>query len=223
MTRVVAAPMPLLAPVMATTLSMVADTVASLRLMWTRVRFPPPPLADTCPLVHVVLRRAHERTPVAGPTPPENRARIVEVARAVVAGFGRAEGSTRWPSGPGSARAPSTATSRRGRTCSPRSTAVTSRSSSRPRRSLLAEHDPATAAGPAGSDRVADYAKAQARRCSPPSRWGCGSTLSAHSLGPIGDAMTALLDAGQGHRGHPARRRRPRRHPADRLPVACRP
>lgn len=60
---------------------------------------------------------------------------------------------------------------------------------------LLAEHDPVTALA-RWFDRVADYARVK-RGVFAAVEVGVWQDLSAHSLGPIGDAMTALLDAGK--------------------------
>lgn len=60
---------------------------------------------------------------------------------------------------------------------------------------LLAEHDPVTALA-RWFDRVADYARVK-RGVFAAVEVGVWQDLSAHSLGPIGDAMTVLLDAGK--------------------------
>jgi AcrR family transcriptional regulator len=60
---------------------------------------------------------------------------------------------------------------------------------------LLAEHDPVTALA-CWFDRVADYARVK-RGVFAAVEVGVWQDLSTHSLGPIGDAMTALLDAGK--------------------------
>lgn len=60
---------------------------------------------------------------------------------------------------------------------------------------LLAEHDPVTALA-CWFDRVADYARVK-RGVFAAVEVGVWQDLSAHSLGPIGDAMTALLEAGK--------------------------
>ncbi|MET7338650.1 TetR/AcrR family transcriptional regulator [Nonomuraea sp. NPDC005650] len=60
---------------------------------------------------------------------------------------------------------------------------------------LLAEHDPITALA-RWLDRVADYAEVK-RGVFAAVEVGVWQDLSAHSLGPIGDALTTLLDAGK--------------------------
>lgn len=60
---------------------------------------------------------------------------------------------------------------------------------------LLAEHDPVTALA-RWFDRVAEYARVK-RGVFAAVEVGVWQDLSAHSLGPIGDAITALLDAGR--------------------------
>ena len=60
---------------------------------------------------------------------------------------------------------------------------------------LLAEHDPITALA-RWFDRVADYARVK-RGVFAAVEVGVWQDLSAHSLGPIGDTITALLDAGK--------------------------
>jgi AcrR family transcriptional regulator len=60
---------------------------------------------------------------------------------------------------------------------------------------LLAEHDPVTALA-CWFDRVADYARVK-RGVFAAVEVGVWQDLSAHSLGPIGDALTALLEAGK--------------------------
>lgn len=60
---------------------------------------------------------------------------------------------------------------------------------------LLAEHDPVTALA-RWFDRVADYARVK-RGVFAAVEVGVWQDLSAHSLGPIGDTMTALLEAGK--------------------------
>lgn len=60
---------------------------------------------------------------------------------------------------------------------------------------LLAEHDPVTALA-RWFDRVADYARVK-RGVFAAVEVGVWQDLSAHSLGPIGDALTMLLDAGK--------------------------
>ena len=60
---------------------------------------------------------------------------------------------------------------------------------------LLAQHDPVAALAH-WFDRVADYARIK-RGVFAAVAVGVWQDLSAHSLGPIGDAMTALLDAGK--------------------------
>jgi AcrR family transcriptional regulator len=60
---------------------------------------------------------------------------------------------------------------------------------------LLAEHDPVTALA-CWFDRVADYARVK-RGVFAAVEVGVWQDLSAHSLGPIGDALTALLQAGK--------------------------
>jgi AcrR family transcriptional regulator len=60
---------------------------------------------------------------------------------------------------------------------------------------LLAEHDPVTALT-RWFDRVADYAQVK-RDVFAAVEVAVWRDLSAHSLGPIGDALTMLLDAGK--------------------------
>jgi AcrR family transcriptional regulator len=60
---------------------------------------------------------------------------------------------------------------------------------------LLAEHDPVTALA-RWFERVADYAKVK-NGVFAAVEAGVRHDLAAHSLGPIGDALTALLDAGK--------------------------
>ncbi|GAA3263150.1 TetR/AcrR family transcriptional regulator [Nonomuraea helvata] len=60
---------------------------------------------------------------------------------------------------------------------------------------LLAEHDPITALA-RWLDRVADYAEVK-RGVFAAVEAGVWQDLSAHSLGPIGGALTTLLDAGK--------------------------
>jgi AcrR family transcriptional regulator len=60
---------------------------------------------------------------------------------------------------------------------------------------LLAEHDPVTALA-CWFDRVADYARVK-RGVFAAVEVSVWQDLSAHSLGPIGDAITALLEAGK--------------------------
>ncbi|MET0132476.1 MAG: TetR/AcrR family transcriptional regulator [Kibdelosporangium sp.] len=60
---------------------------------------------------------------------------------------------------------------------------------------LLAEHDPVVALA-RWFDRVADYARVK-RGVFAAVEVGVWQNLSAHSLGPIGDAITVLLDAGK--------------------------
>jgi AcrR family transcriptional regulator len=60
---------------------------------------------------------------------------------------------------------------------------------------LLAEHDPVTALA-YWFDRVADYARVK-RGVFAAVEVGVWQDLSANSLGPIGDALTTLLKAGQ--------------------------
>ncbi|TYB68879.1 TetR/AcrR family transcriptional regulator [Nonomuraea sp. PA05] len=60
---------------------------------------------------------------------------------------------------------------------------------------LLAEHDPLTALT-RWLDRVADYAQVK-RGVLAAVEAGVWRDLSAHSQGPIGDALAALLDAGK--------------------------
>ncbi|UJW32500.1 TetR/AcrR family transcriptional regulator [Saccharothrix sp. AJ9571] len=63
---------------------------------------------------------------------------------------------------------------------------------------LLAQHDPVTALA-RWFDRVADYARVK-RGVFAAVEVGMWQDLSARSLGPIGDAITALLDAGKAAR-----------------------
>ena len=81
---------------------------------------------------------------------------------------------------------------------------------------LLAEHEPLTALA-CWFDRVASYARIK-RGVFAAVEAGVSQALAAHSLGPIGEAITVLLDAGKADRDHPPRRRRPGRHPPHRLP-----
>ncbi|WP_199443090.1 TetR/AcrR family transcriptional regulator [Umezawaea beigongshangensis] len=60
---------------------------------------------------------------------------------------------------------------------------------------LLAEHDPITALA-RWFDRLVDYARVK-RGVLAAVEAGVWQELSAHGLGPIGDAITALLDAGR--------------------------
>lgn len=60
---------------------------------------------------------------------------------------------------------------------------------------LLAEHEPLVALA-RWFDRVADYARVK-RGVFAAVEVGVSQDLSAHSLGPIGEALTALLDAGK--------------------------
>jgi AcrR family transcriptional regulator len=60
---------------------------------------------------------------------------------------------------------------------------------------LLAEHQPLAALG-RWLDRVADYAQVK-RGVFAAVEAGVSQDLAAHSLGPIGKALTALLDAGK--------------------------
>lgn len=60
---------------------------------------------------------------------------------------------------------------------------------------LLAEHDPVTALA-RWFDRVADYAQVK-HGVFAAVEAGVRQDLVAHGLGPIGDALTALLDAGK--------------------------
>jgi hypothetical protein len=60
---------------------------------------------------------------------------------------------------------------------------------------LLAEHQPLAALG-RWLDRVADYAQVK-RGVFAAVEAGVSQDLAAHSLGPIGEALTALLDAGK--------------------------
>jgi AcrR family transcriptional regulator len=60
---------------------------------------------------------------------------------------------------------------------------------------LLAEHEPVTALA-RWLDRVADYAQVK-RGVFAAVEVGVWRDLAAHSLGPIGDALTSLLDAGK--------------------------
>jgi AcrR family transcriptional regulator len=60
---------------------------------------------------------------------------------------------------------------------------------------LLAEHEPLTALA-RWLDRVADYAQVK-RGVFAAVEAGVSQDLAAHSLGPIGEALTALLDAGK--------------------------
>src|ERR1700750_1043588 len=60
---------------------------------------------------------------------------------------------------------------------------------------LLAEHDPITALA-CWFDRVADDARVK-RGLFAAVEVGVWQDLSAHSLGPIGDTLTALLEAGK--------------------------
>ncbi|MBN9103026.1 MULTISPECIES: TetR/AcrR family transcriptional regulator [unclassified Pseudonocardia] len=60
---------------------------------------------------------------------------------------------------------------------------------------LLAEHDPVTALA-RWFDRVADYARVK-REVFAAVEVGVWQDLSTGSVGPIGDAITALLDAGR--------------------------
>jgi AcrR family transcriptional regulator len=60
---------------------------------------------------------------------------------------------------------------------------------------LLAHHDPLTALA-GWFDRVAQYAQVK-RGVFAAVEVGVWQNLSAHSLGPIGDALTLLLDAGK--------------------------
>jgi AcrR family transcriptional regulator len=60
---------------------------------------------------------------------------------------------------------------------------------------LLAEHEPVDALA-RWFDRVADYARVK-RGVFAAVEVGVWQDLSAHSLGPIGDALTTLLDAGK--------------------------
>lgn len=63
---------------------------------------------------------------------------------------------------------------------------------------LLAQHDPITALT-RWFDRVAEYARVK-RGVFSAVEAGVSRDLSAHSLGPIGDALTLLLDAGKANR-----------------------
>ena len=60
---------------------------------------------------------------------------------------------------------------------------------------LLAEHEPLTALA-CWFDRVAGYARIK-RGVFAAVEAGVSQALAAHSLGPIGEALTALLDAGK--------------------------
>ena len=60
---------------------------------------------------------------------------------------------------------------------------------------LLAEHEPLTALA-RWLDRVADYAQVK-RGVFAAVEGAVSQDLAAHSLGPIGEALTALLDAGK--------------------------
>ena len=60
---------------------------------------------------------------------------------------------------------------------------------------LLAGHDPVTALA-RWLDRVADYAQVK-RHVFAAVEAGVSRDLAAHSLGPIGEALTLLLDAGK--------------------------
>ena len=80
-------------------------------------------------------------------------------------------------------------------TCSPRSTGRTSANSSPRRRRSSPTHEPLTALA-RWLDRVADYAQVK-RGVFAAVEAGVSQDLAAHSLGPIGEALTALLDAGK--------------------------
>jgi AcrR family transcriptional regulator len=60
---------------------------------------------------------------------------------------------------------------------------------------LLAEHDPVTALA-RWFDRVAEYARVK-RGVFAAVEVALGQDLAAHSLGPLGEALTTLLDAGK--------------------------
>jgi hypothetical protein len=102
--------------------------------------------------------------------------------------------------------------------CWPRSTAATSTTSWPLRRrcwSSTSHARPSTA----GSSGVADYAKVK-RDVFAAVEVAMWSDLSAHSQGPIGDALTLLLDAGKARGLAACGRRRSRRRAPHRLPVA---
>src|SRR2546429_7618832 len=86
---------------------------------------------------------------------------------------------------------------------------------------LLTEHEPLTALA-CWFDRVASYARIK-RGVFAAVEAGVSQALAAHSLGPIGEAITVLLQARQAGGAHPPHGRAPHRlHPL-RFPTPPRP